>query len=210
LARWTRGYPWQDWHVAVLDAGDPGHPAEVASLGPLTNSSSAPTLLLDGDVGYVITSEPLGRTGEGGRAVVRVLDLRQPADPRVVGQLAVEPGGLVRGASLCRNTLYVATSQLWPPEDELVVDVRDPTRPRLIAQRETSRLTPWVCDGSYAYAVERRDTAQVVAVIDIHDPWRPLTVGQFGPFHGATVASGSDGRLYVPDLGGLTVLQIDR
>jgi hypothetical protein len=210
MARWTRVHHTDDWRVAVLDTSDPGHPVEVASLGPWTDTLSVASIVLQSDGGCVGTSEPRLRSGCGRRAVIRVLDLRQPADPRVVGQLAVEPGGLVRGASLCRDTLYVASSQLVPPKDELVVDVRDPTQPRLVEQRETNRLTPWVCDGYYAYAVEERGAAQVVSVIDIRDPWHPLSVGQFGPFHAATLAGGSDGRLYVKDLAGLTVLQIDR
>lgn len=111
-------------------------------------------LVVDGDFAYVGTD-----------VGVTIVDIADPARPRVVGQ--VTTGGQVMGLALKGSHLYLANRS----KDFQVVDVSEPTAPALIA----TRALP-----SYSWDVAVKDNVAYVAnfsgelyLFDITNPANP-------------------------------------
>jgi hypothetical protein len=194
--------------LAVLDTTDPAAPLEVASLGPFDGSISA--VESAAGFGYVVTRVSPGSAGSYVyRNVAHVVDMRQPANARVVGEVVID--GEATGADLCRGMLFLTSD--YGSNGDFVVDVRDPVRPMLVGETGDAHRPGWACSGNTAYAVRRGypDETGSVSVIDLSDPLEPRPVARFTDIAFPSALTGDDHHLYVADCsGGLEVLRIER
>jgi hypothetical protein len=169
--------------VHVVDVRDPDHPQPVATL-PLAWLGDTP-LIVDGGLGYVLASEP------GGVTSLQVVDLQDPANPRLKGRLPVPDAShlavMGRHAFVLSQAVHrgdgspagiSCTAELW------LIDVSDPLRPQRIGSWgpvSGCGHTVTVADG-YAYLAGR--------IIDVANPAQPREAGTYEPGEQAMHAAG--------------------
>jgi hypothetical protein len=139
-----------------------------------------------------------------GRGGLQVVDVADPASPRIVGSLAMADAldVDVRG-----NVAYVAAG----PDGLVVADVSDPTRPVTL-----STLAGGFTAGSPAHAIRVDGTIAYVAggtgglhLVDVTDPARPARASRIEIDQGATAIDVFETTAVVGTvLGGLRVLDV--
>jgi hypothetical protein len=167
-----------DAGLAVIDAGDPAHPALVATV---------PT-----------PGEALGVAAEGSLAFVAdgsqglaVFDRTDPAAPALLGSL--DTAGTARAVTVAGPLAYVADDF----RGLVIVDVSSPAAPRLVSRLDTpGRASGIALAGGIAYVA---DLNRGVQVIDVADPAAPHLLGTVFTPGGAAGVTRLAGRLLVAD-----------
>lgn len=140
-------------------------------------------IVVDGDFAYIGHMEaPFGTS---------ILDVRDPAKPRKVAEIAIPPGFHSHKVRVA-NELMVVNRELHgrPAEGAaaergglIIYDVHDPRAPR--------EITRWQCDGSgvhrftfdgrYAYISPEVEgyLGNIVMILDLADPARPVETGRW-------------------------------
>jgi hypothetical protein len=147
-----------------------GDPAELELLGQFGGSTQA--MALDGSRAYV---------GYGPR--VEILDLSDPTAPLWLGQTPPLPG-LILDIVAEGSQLYIAFGhelgpRLIPDGGVAVVDLTDPTAPRVLAV-VTRRLSVNAIAkvGPLLYLAEGGQNFGTLAILDVADPAAPSLVGE--------------------------------
>jgi hypothetical protein len=128
---------------------------------------------------------------------ISVIDVTQPKDPKVIGQLPVE-ADFVRCNSLglFGDQLAVAHQVEKPGQPHAgmdVYDVSDPVQLKKLAHFDTSGPHSrgvhylWFADGQYAYLStgardfrsRNKDDDQFLMIVDLHDPAHPREAGRW-------------------------------
>jgi hypothetical protein len=180
--------------VTIFDIANPRAPVQVGRL-ELPNVQNE-----DVDVGsgiLLVSDDPYG-----GRGILHVVDVRDPANPHVVSTLSTWARGLSNpfGAPRERGIGHTVSCiddcrWAWLAGSEAgidIVDLRDPARPR-IARRFAAREAAGVY-GTHDVQVDADGLAWVAgsngtAAYDTSDPLRPRLVfrtnrkGRFGPYN---------------------------
>jgi len=124
--------------VLLFDLSDPLHP--VASGTSLPLPDVAEDLAVDNGFLYVATRA----TGGAGAARLFTFDLRQPRAPRAIGTGLALPVREIGALAVAYSDIILVSE-----EGMLLVDAKDPSAPRLIAQVPTGKPTgrrPWAGD----------------------------------------------------------------
>jgi hypothetical protein len=169
-------YDWPDQcgHLQVVDLEDPRNPQIV---GTVLTPQMAVDVAVSGHYAYVADVSVYGWGGDPG---IRVVDVTDPAEPRIVASLPME--GISR-LVLNGHCLYVATGALQ------VVSVADPEHPQLVATVPTTGAASDVAiSGEVAYVAEGSVSLET---FDISSPTNPLPLGVLGRDPGE-VLGGSD------------------
>ena len=130
---------------------------------------------------------------------LRLLDLGNPADPQVVGELALP--GYAYGVALAGDHAYVAAAS----GGLRVVNVSQPTAPVEVAN--LSSLYPYgvaVADG-YAYVA---NGSGGLVVVDVHDPTAPAQVGNVSLPGNAWRVALAGNHAYVANFQGFCIVNI--
>ncbi len=169
----------------VLDVSNPQHPRVVARVRQIANGASG--VFVSGNFAYVTTSvEP---------AMFYVIDISHPSNPQVIGSLTIWGDG--KSDVVVRDTLaYVAT-----PDGFNIIDVSDPTAPRLLSTMPGSGSASGVAViGNYALITRLMTSYEgYVDMVDISDPSHPQEVANYH-LPSASWDIASDGKFaYVAD-----------
>ncbi len=171
LALWN-GYAlvsaWQDG-LHLFNVQDPTRPRQVGALSASELGGAAYSLVVadapDGVNAVVVVDEGL-----------RVIGLKQPTEPHVLGQLAVEGGTFdvaVAGRLVVLVGEYYPQGAYEPVGILRVVDITDPASPRqvgaLVLPREARSVA---VAGGYAYV----GLADALWAVDVSDPAHPRRV----------------------------------
>ncbi len=154
---------YNDKKLYAVDVRNPRRPVVVGSVAVTAEDDGPFNVLLRGH--YALVGTIYGR-----RNRLAVIDVANPAEPRVVNQVFGAAVGQVSGefvGDLC-------FSVHWNTNAFLVFDVADPANPKLVAKLVDERLgMPNRCavvgDRAYLPMVH----GDGVAVVDISDPMRP-------------------------------------
>jgi len=159
----------QDGGLQIVDISNPVSPTLIGSL--VTGTKVARVKPFDH---YVLMSEN-GLT-------LDVVDVQNPSNPVVVGSIKLP--GSIQEIAVKDGYAYVADYSNWltpPPRSPgglRVVDVSDPTNPRLVARSESPEgLRTGLISGDYFFAVSNKR----IGIVDISTPTVPSIVGQWEP-----------------------------
>src|SRR5207249_4115261 len=119
-----------------------------------------------------------------------VVDLRVPTAPSILGRITVLGGGL--GVKVLGSLAYVSTGSAGLQ----IVDVSNPSVPRILATRDTPGVA-WDVAVANGYAYVADDTS--VQVIDVRTPSNPVIVGSLATPADVVAVAGS--RLYALSYG---------
>lgn len=168
-------FGWGCPHFGVVDVADPARPRLLGSLA-FTPSREDGRLGLSlnltgvetGSDGFVYLTAGLGECDsywEPSPGLLQVVDVRDPNDPYVVGELDVN--GTVRGLALHESVAYLAA------EDDglVIVDVSDPASPRRLASQAFEDRTARGLALAWPYAVV--GAGKRLELFDVRDPARP-------------------------------------
>jgi len=152
----------------TVDVRRPSQPVVVGSVAVTTENDGPFSVLLRGD--YALVGTIFGR-----RNRLAVVDVKNPAEPRLVTQVCGPAIGHASGEVI--GNLYFAVN--WDANALLVFCVADPANPKLQAKLVDERLgkpNRCVVAGDRAYLPMTRDDG--VAVVSVADPLKPkfLTV----------------------------------
>jgi len=136
---------------------------------------------------------------------LRVVDVRDPAQPHVVGEVALP--GETKGVAVEGQHVYAACGEAGVR----VVDVGDPNQPVIVGSLATRRITrAVVLLGDYAYVAERDQWESGIRVVDVRDPRQPEDLGFLHTPGGADFLTLTDDFGYVLGASGqIWVLDID-
>lgn len=198
--------------LEVLDpAANPANPALVGRAQPGTGTTFT-RVAASGGRAYVVAQNRRGGTGGGLALELRVFDVADPANPRLAGSTALgagQPG--ITGIAVQDNLVYLSARL---EVSVLVVDVRDAARPTVVGLWETlDNIAPSgiAASGRWAYL----STWAGLRVLDVIVPGYPAQVAlydtpEIGTPNYLTIATGQDGRLYMPRYdGGLLIVAAD-
>jgi hypothetical protein len=138
------------------------------------------------------------------RAGLRIFDVSTPSRPQTLGSL----GGSVRGVAMSADgtAAYLRVMISGNPGhiDLLVVDLRTPSAPRIVAQTFVAGGSGVAVSGSYLYVGAGTDG---LLVYDLTQPLAPVLRGSVQPASGANVVVAANGYAYTTS--GTSVLVID-
>jgi len=189
-------------HVYVADSSaglevfDISNPSDPLRVGQLATIRSALGLAVSGNLAYLLDSDllesPAAPRGYGGE--LRVMDVSDPVHPREIGVYNLE--GSSQRVAVSGSHALVAVGwrefvnvQEDPPVSQAVyrgelqvIDISDPTNPRLVGRHEAPW---WAADlavaGSYVCLLTRstqEDRSRLV-ILDLSDPTNPRPVGAY-------------------------------
>ncbi len=148
----------------------------------------------------------VGSSQAGWNYSLKVLDLENPADPRVIGSTSLP----ANADAVALNGSYAFITS-YGAESMYVVDVSDPTKPYLAATYAASYAAVNIkISGSFAYMVSK----DAVEIVDISDPLQPRQAALYHENYGGNeskpdVAVVGD-RIYYCDIRrGIRVLRFD-
>lgn len=142
-----------------------------------------------------------------------LLDVTDPARPRVLSRIEVRPGTHSHKARICGSTLAINVERYGGGGDTTaglaLFDISDPQRPRETAFHRTGgsgvHRFQFDCDRKLIYAGGGAEGFQndITLIIDVSDPTRPREVGRWGgpgPYRagGGTASSGVAVRTHHP------------
>lgn len=183
----------------VVDVADPARPRLLGSLGFAPSRESGRlglslnlTGVETGAGGFVYLTAGLGECDsywEPSPGLLQVVDVRDPNDPDVVGELDVN--GTVRGLALREGVAYLAA------EDDglVIVDVSKPTSPRRLASQAFEDRTARGLALAWPYAVV--GAGKQLELFDVRDPERPARLSSTEIPSPALDMLWLDGRLWV-------------
>jgi len=111
-------------HLDVLDASDP---ARLTAMARLELTRSIRSLHVDGSLLFATLGAPQGT----GAHDLQVIDVADPADPRMIGRTSLPKRGL--GVTVVDRVAYVANGV----DGVTIIDVADPARPRVLGEHRT-------------------------------------------------------------------------
>lgn len=132
---------------------------------------------LGGAVTAVAVQDNLAYLGIGSR--LAVADVSDPTEPRVTSWSDILPR-IVQQITLSDELAYVALGEagLW------VFDISNPTTLTLLGQVQTTPpARQFLLHNDLAYLVDSsspREAGQVLSVVNVSDPMRPIEISQFG------------------------------
>ena len=187
--------PSSTW--TLLDVSDRTAPREVSS-----NVLSAEDLLIVGQYAYAV-----------GLPDITVFDLADPPHPTPVGTVTWHPGprkgqlASIRESAAAETYLYLISDV----SALVVVDVADPTRPRVVAEAtpNSSDVTHIDVSGNRAFISEALSRRFVV--VDITDPTQPtvLSTVRTGTLAPEQIARVGDVAYIAASTGGLRVVNLE-
>jgi hypothetical protein len=146
--------------LASIDVADPTKPRLVAKSDRLGGEVRSVAV----DAGHAFAV--LGQPG------LRIVDVRDPAAPRIVGTL--DTPGDAGDVAVAGGMAYIADGT----GGMRVIDVHDPAAPREVGVARSPRPSLFVASqGAYAYVAQRDAFETGVAVVDVADPAHPREVG---------------------------------
>ena len=158
-----------DKRLYVVDVREPSHPTVVGSVAVTAEDDGPFSVLLRGDYALVGTIF-------GSRNRLAVVDIANPAEPRLVTEVFDPSIGQVSGEIV--GDLYYAVN--WDTNAFLVFDLSNPTAPKLMAKLVDKRLgKPNRCVVMGARAYLPMVQGDGVAVVDISDPMNPAFLTSF-------------------------------
>ena len=119
---------------------------------------------------------------------ISVVDVSDPQKPRVVKQIAPEPGTRCLKLQVCNELLIVSHEQFGnsvPARTGMAVyELSRPEDPRQIGFFETKGGGPhwmWLVDGRYVYMTARLEgyTHRIALIVDVSDPSTPREVSRW-------------------------------
>jgi hypothetical protein len=152
---------------------------------------SAPSVAVSGHFAYVCLGPSLG-----------VLDVADPANPRLLGSVILAAPGL--DVVVSGNLAYVADGT----KGLQIIDVSNPAAPALLGGYDTSGGANGVCvSGSLAYVADYGDGLQI---IDVSNPAAPVWRGGYEKmgYFGAVSVYVSGTLAYVGDYWGLQIIDV--
>lgn len=181
----TSGEAWDVWSkddhafvadlkqgVTVVSLGDPKKPAVVGRA--LWDNDTSIAEIIRGENDTVCVAA-------GAQGLI-LLDVSTPRRPKVVGRYHTQtPLACAEGLSIRNGIVYLANARERSLEENglIVLDVRDPSAPRVLGECNFLGWVEGVCvAGRYAFVTS---TSSGVRLIDISDPAQPRLVDSFGP-----------------------------
>lgn len=224
-------YAVSGFDFLVIDLGDPTKPKVVGQL-PNVGMSAAGGIHVSGSTAYIVSgnfliidltdphnpvqilSEPIPARDvqvQGNYLYVaawdqgfRIYDISQPSAPFLVGSLDV-PGAPV-GVKISGNTAYLATGVY---DGLQIVDVSDPSDPKLIAGDDTIEAYDVDVEGNIAYVATSENG---IAIYDVANPGAPLRMGEWNDdleIVGLGHVLASNGFLYCVYRGNLFIIDVN-
>jgi hypothetical protein len=161
----------------IVDVSDPSRPLMV---GESDEGYAANGLAVSGNHLYLVAG------------ALHVLDVSNPSHPQKVGGYEIEGGASMWSLAVAGSRACITFARRSSHGARIVglqvLDIEDPTRPRLLGSYEYESESPptLVLAGNYAYLVRPYEALEV---IDVSDPMKPSRVGLLN-HAGLTVARG--------------------
>jgi hypothetical protein len=196
--------------VWVIDISDPSNPKRIGGHDP---NGCPNAIALSGahvyvGVAWLDTPTPggLGRD----RGALQIVDVSDPANPRMVGVHSTE--GWITGVALSGHHVFVTEHRRESESGSglghlLIIDVADPANPRHVATWETSGPADAVTvSGNTAWVAQGGEGLEV---LDISNPARPWRVGFNESMRSVSGLSMVGGRVFVTSgIHGLAVFEM--
>ncbi|MBI2926488.1 MAG: hypothetical protein HYY24_12405 [Verrucomicrobia bacterium] len=150
--------------LLVIEVSDSTQPRRVAVYQTL---SSVAELQVVGNQVYLAASGDVWGVASG----LQIIGVRDPANPALTGELVLgKEVGTVHAVRVVGDYAYVAGDWYL-----VVIDVRDPARPRRIGRLRTQVASGLDVVGKYAYVGDRSG----LFVVDVSNPAAPTRLGSF-------------------------------
>jgi hypothetical protein len=148
--------------LQVIDISKPANPVVA---GSVDTPGSAMDVHVSGNYAYVADAE----------SGLQIIDITKPANPVIVGSRA-PLGYAFYGVYVSDNYAYVTD---WN-KGLLIIDITFPAHPNVVGSCDATSATGGVyVSGNYAYVADY-NAHPGLAIVDITDPFKPLTVGKWG------------------------------
>lgn len=130
-------------------------------------------------------------------AGLQVVDLRNPADPRVVGSLLDPDGASAWGVYLDAGRIYLGEST-DTGDRVTVVDISQPSAPRALGDYSPvdGLIAGLAVTGGRMYVAD----GDALGIVDMADPANPMELGSFNTPGDASIVAVAAGRAYLVDI----------